>query len=227
MNSLLPVRRSACPSLLRRIVRKGMGAALPRRLFMTHGPARSGAVCLTFDDGPHPEYTPRLLQILSELGVPATFFLVGQEAERFPGIVRQIAAAGHVVGNHTFEHRDATSIPLESFLAEFLRSRSLLRELSSQEVDLFRPPHGRLTISILLGLWRVGQRVVLWNVDSGDYLEPGPEQIRAAFADRPLRASDLLLFHDNRPHCLTVLPDLIQEARARGLTFTTPDKWIN
>ncbi len=146
-----------------------MGAALPRRLFMTHGPASSGAVCLTFDDGPHPEYTPRLLQILSELGVPATFFLVGQEAERFPGIVRQIAAAGHVVGNHTFEHRDATSISSESFLAEVDRAKTLLRELSGQEVDLFRPPHGRLTIFTLLGLWRAGQRVVLWNVDSRDY----------------------------------------------------------
>src|SRR5208337_2790204 len=98
-------------------------------------------------------------------------------------------------------------------------------ELSGQEVDLFRPPHGRLTISMLLGLWRAGQRVVLWNVDSRDYLEPGPEQIRDKLADRPLRAGDLLLFHDNRPHCLAVLPDLIRETRARGLKFTTPDKW--
>ena len=204
-----------------------MGAALPRRLFMTHGPASSGAVCLTFDDGPHPEYTPRLLQLLSELGVPATFFLVGQEAERFPGIVRQIAEAGHVVGNHTFEHRDARLISLESFLAEVDRAKTLLRELSGQEVDLFRPPHGRLTIPKLLGLWRAGHRVVLWNVDSRDYSEPGPAQIRDKLADRPLRAGDLLLFHDNRPHCLAVLPDLIQETRARGLKFTTPDQWIH
>ncbi len=204
-----------------------MGAALPRRLFMTHGPASSGAVCLTFDDGPQPEYTPRLLRLLSDLAVPATFFLVGQEAERFPGVVRQIAEAGHLVGNHTYEHRDATLVSSESFLAEVLRSRSLLRELSGQEVDLFRPPHGRLTIFTLLGLWRAGQRVVLWNVDTKDYSRPGPDQIRAAFADRPLRAGDLILFHDNRPHCLTVLPDLIHEAKVRGLAFTTPDKWMN
>jgi len=204
-----------------------MGAALPRRLFMTHGPASSRAVCLTFDDGPHPEYTPRLLQLLSDMGVPAAFFLVGQEAERFPGIVRHIAAEGHVVGNHTFEHRDATLISLESFRTEVLRTRTLLRELSGQDVNLFRPPHGRLTIPKLLGLWRAGQRVVLWNVDSKDYSRPGPDQIRAAFTDRPVRAGDLLLFHDSRPHCLSVLPDLIEEARARGLRFTTPDKWMS
>ena len=123
---------------------------LPRRSFMTHGPADCGAVCLTFDDGPHPEYTPRLLDLLSRLGVRATFFLVGQEAERFPSIVRQIAEEGHVVGNHTYEHREATLISSESFLAEVLRASDYLGELSGQKVDLFRPPHGRLTIPKLL-----------------------------------------------------------------------------
>ena len=179
-----------------------MGAALPRRLFMTHGPASSGAVCLTFDDGPHPEYTPRLLQLLSELDVPATFFLVGQEAERFPGIVRQIAEADHVVGNHAFVHRDATLISSKSFLAEVDRAKTLLRELSGQEVDLFRPPHGRLTIPKLLGLWRAGHRVVLWNVDSRDYLEPGPEQIRDRLADRPLRPATFCFFMTTAPIAL-------------------------
>jgi len=203
-----------------------MGAALPRRLFMTHGPPSSGAVCLTFDDGPHPEYTPRLLLILSELGVPATFFLVGQEAERFPGIVRQIAAAGHVVGNHTFEHRDPTLMPSGSFLAEVLRNRTLLRELSGQKVDLFRPPYGRLTISMLLGLWRARQTVVLWNVDPKDYSQPDPEHLYHQFNDRPLRGGDLVLFHDRFPHGLSVLPSLIQEARERGLTFTSPQEWL-
>jgi len=227
VSGLLPVRQLRRSSRFRRIVKKGMGAALPRRLFMTHGPANSEGVCLTFDDGPHPEYTPRLLDLLSRLGVPATFFVVGQEAERFPSIVRQIAEAGHVVGNHSFEHRDATFNSSGSFLAEVLRARTLLMELSGQEVDLFRPPHGRLTISMLWRLWRAGQRVVLWNVDSRDYATTGPDPIRDAFADRPWLAGDILLFHDNRPHCLAVLPDLIQETRARGLKFTTPDTWIS
>jgi peptidoglycan-N-acetylglucosamine deacetylase len=204
-----------------------MGAALPRRLFMTHGPASSQALCLTFDDGPHPEYTPRLLRLLSELGVPATFFLVGQEAERFPAIVRQIVEEGHVVGNHTFEHRDATMISSGSYLADVLRAKTLLGKLTGHKVDLFRPPHGRLTIPTLWGLWQAGQRVVLCNVDSKDYSRPGPVQILDEFDNCPLRAGDILLFHDNRPHCLTVLPDLIQKARARSLTFTTPEKWMN
>ena len=114
-----------------------MGEVLPKRLFMTHGPARGGGVCLTFDDGPHPEYTPRLLDLLSASEVRATFFLVGQEAERFPGIVRRIADAGHLVGNHTFGHRDLTSITPAFLLVEVMRAKRLLGELTDQQSTFF------------------------------------------------------------------------------------------
>lgn len=211
----------------RQIAKRLLAASLPRRLFMMHGPVDGGCVCLTFDDGPHPEYTPRLLDLLSTLGVSATFFLIGREAERFPSLVRRIADSGHVLGNHTFEHLDAMTTSCGLFLTDVNRSRNLLRQISGQSVNLFRPPHGRLTIAKLWGLWRSHHNVVLWNVDSRDYSRPGPNEILTAFTERPLRAGDLVLFHDNRSHCLSVLPSVIQEVRERGLTFITTLKWID
>src|SRR5436305_246824 len=95
---------SARISWLRQVCRYGLAAMLPRRVYLTHGPRRGREMCLTFDDGPHPDLTPRLLDLLADLQVRATFFLIGQEAEKYPEIVRRIAAEGHTVGNHTYSH---------------------------------------------------------------------------------------------------------------------------
>ena len=192
---------------------------------MTHGPARSGAVCLTFDDGPHPEYAPRLLQMFFELGVPATFFLVGEgraisrnrPPDRGSGSCHQEPS----LSTET-QHRSRSNPSLPNSFTRDHCSGS-----RSQEVDIFRPPPWKADDLRTLGS--------LAGSPEGCALECGFRRLLRTWSgtdpqrvpDRPLRASDLLLFHDNRPHCLTVLPDLIQDARARGLTFTTPDKWIN
>src|SRR3954470_18425756 len=98
--------RSPAPGLTghsrtwRQALRGLLAALLPSRLFLVRGRAGSGCVYLTFDDGPHPEYTPHLLDRLKEAGVCATFFVIGRVAERYPDVVRRIAAEGHVVANH-------------------------------------------------------------------------------------------------------------------------------
>src|SRR3954464_15082354 len=88
------------PSALRQRIRATMGAVFPRRLFLLRGDEKSNAVCLTFDDGPHPLHTIRLLDVLREEGVVATFFVVGKRVQRYPEIVRRIVAEGHAIGNH-------------------------------------------------------------------------------------------------------------------------------
>jgi peptidoglycan/xylan/chitin deacetylase (PgdA/CDA1 family) len=203
-----------------------MTAILPYRLLIARGPSGSNGVCLTFDDGPDPEFTPRLLDLLAKTKVPATFFLVGEAAERHPGLVRRIAEEGHVVGNHTFHHADARKTSPASYLAQVTRARILLRELSGQEVDLFRPPYGSLTIATLLALWRAGQVVVLWSIDPKDY---PPTQVQAAIDslnESPPRAGDIVLLHDRFPIALEVLTPLIRDVRLRGMDFTTPREWL-
>ena len=91
---------SFCRQLLRRL----LATALPRRVFLTSGPATSREVCLTFDDGPHPEFTPALLDFLKSRMVRATFFVVGRQAEQYPELVRRMASEGHVIDNHSYAH---------------------------------------------------------------------------------------------------------------------------
>src|SRR5204863_8624195 len=94
----------AGPRWSRQFIRAGFIATLPRRLLLARGPSGSASVCLTFDDGPHPHHTPRLLDLLKDQRVTATFFVIGRWAARYPELVRRIAAEGHLVGNHTFSH---------------------------------------------------------------------------------------------------------------------------
>lgn len=194
---------------------------------MTKGPSDGGSVCLTFDDGPHPEYTPKLLDVLRDRDVRATFFLIGREAERYPGIVRRAVDEGHVVGNHTFSHGDPGSTSARRLIEEIRHTDALLAEHSGRAPRLFRPPHGKLTVSKLWRLWWEGQTVVLWNVDPKDFSKRAPGEIYAGFQEYPLRGGDLVLMHDNVPHAIDVLPPLIDEARGRGLSFTTPSHWID
>lgn len=222
----MPEEMSA-PSPWRQLLRTGLAATLPRRLFMTRGPSDGRTVCLTFDDGPHPVYTPRLLDVLRDRGVRATFFLIGREAERYPDIVRRAVDEGHAVGNHTFSHSDPGSTSARRLIEEVHRTNVLLAELSGRAPKLFRPPHGKVTASKLWRLWQEGQTVVLWNVDPKDYSRGAPDKVLAWFRERPVRGGDLVVMHDPVPHAIDVLPSLIDEARGRGLAFTTPSHWID
>jgi peptidoglycan/xylan/chitin deacetylase (PgdA/CDA1 family) len=203
-----------------------VAAAAPRRWFLRGGPVGCRSVCLTFDDGPHPEHTPRLLDALREHRAVATFFVVGREARRYPDLVRRIAAEGHELGGHTFSHAAAESVSVRRLLGEVRRTGKLLAAILGRETRLFRPPYGRLSPAKLGRLWLEGQSVVLWNADPKDLATASPEALRAWFRARPLRSGDLVLLHDTHPHAAAVVPDLAASAAARGLAFATVSAWL-
>jgi len=213
------------PVRCRELLHRAIAAVAPRRRFLMSGPAGCRSVCLTFDDGPDPEHTPRLLDALGEHGVAATFFVVGRRARRHPGIVRRIVAEGHAVGNHTFTHPAMGRITTRRLLAEVRHTGGLLADLLGRETALFRPPYGRVSAPQLWGLWRAGQAVVLWDADPKDFARGSADEVRAWFLGRPLRGGSLVLLHDNGPRAGLVVPDLAASARERGLGFTTVDRW--
>jgi len=227
---------SLAPDRGRQLLRRAMTGALPRRWYMVQGPASSagdagdagnaGAVCLTFDDGPHPQHTPALLDVLRERRVPATFFVVGQEAARHPYIVRRMAAEGHAIGDHSYTHGDAAATSARDLVREVDRTHALLAELTGRPSRLHRPPYGKVTAGKLAGLWRSGRAVVLWNVDPKDYARASPEEIRAWFDSHPLRGGDIVLLHDTQPHSAAALAAVIDVTHRRGLVFTTVDRWL-
>src|SRR5207248_7954216 len=127
--TLQPSPRTPHPSRWRQRVRSSLAALMPRRLLLIRGPKEDCTVCLTFDDGPHPDYTPRLLDILKEHGARATFFVIGANVERHPELVRRMIADGHAIGNHTYTHGEPEKTSAWQLLQDTERNTDLLASI--------------------------------------------------------------------------------------------------
>jgi peptidoglycan/xylan/chitin deacetylase (PgdA/CDA1 family) len=175
-------------------------------------------VALTFDDGPHPEFTPRILDILKQYGVRATFFELGMNAERYPDVTRRIVAEGHVIGNHTWDHKHLPKLDDEQFAYEIDHTTQVLEQVSGQEIVCTRPPYGDADARIVQKLADRGQASVVWSQDSRDFEKPGADAIvRNALSG--LRPGAIILMHDaggNRDETIAALPRIIEGIRQRG-----------
>lgn len=181
-------------------------------------------VYLTFDDGPHPEATPRVLKELSDHGVKGTFFLLGSNVERFPHLAKQIASEGHTLGNHTFDHPSLLFKSARFVADQINRTQESIRHHTGVTARYFRAPYGLGGATMYKSAKEQGHEVVYWDIDPGDY-EGNilPETIvRRSF--RSLRPGSILLFHDNdRTKDLIggTLRLFFEAARARQLTFAS------
>ena len=154
-------------------------------------------VALTFDDGPDPCHTPHVLDVLARHGCSASFFVLGEAAERWPRLVRRIADEGHSVGSHSYRHRRGWTMAPARFRRELERSQRLLEDLTGRSPRWFRPPHGSLTRSMVGEAKQLGMETVLWSRSAIDW---GPFASRDAIARRLERttAGDIVLLHDAR-----------------------------
>jgi peptidoglycan-N-acetylglucosamine deacetylase len=182
----------------------------------------SAQVYLTFDDGPDPEWTPRVLELLAERGAVATFFMVGRRVRAHAGIVRAIVAAGHALGNHSFSHRHPWAMREAAARREVRDGAAALEDVCGQPVKMFRPPYGRVRRCMLDEAAQCGQVLVLWHRSAIDW---GPFGRSAAIARRlrRIQPGEIVLMHDcvavrNRPGQLVpVLPGVLRELRERGV----------
>ncbi|MFC6661321.1 polysaccharide deacetylase family protein [Deinococcus multiflagellatus] len=184
------------------------------------GPMRT--VALTFDDAPHPLYTPLLLDLLRRAGVRATFFVIGRGAEHYPYFVQDLVRAGHLVGNHSYAHRPLRALPPAEVRRELARTSALLGALTSQPVTVFRPPGGGLSPAVRQAAAAQGLSTVMWSQNPGDYLGRTPGQLQRAFVQQ-LRPGQIVLLHDNVDATLQALPAMIRAAQAQGYAFETVD----
>jgi peptidoglycan/xylan/chitin deacetylase (PgdA/CDA1 family) len=209
-----------------RMVSKSLSARIDR-FFHERGPAdRSKSprlIALTFDDGPYPVETPLLLDELADLHVPATFFLIGDDADQFPGLARRIAAAGDEIANHTQTHParfDRLSEP--DVTRELSEGAATLGRYASDPsiTHMMRPPHGRFTLHTVIAAQRAGYDVVLWNDDPGDWRSITADAIvdhMRTYATAP----DIVLLHSGRLSTIEALPQIVAHFRAAGFTFVT------
>jgi len=171
---------------------------------ITHVWTRHPVAALTFDGGPDPRWTPHLLDLLARHQVRATFFMIGKHAANHPDIVRQVAQAGHVIGNHSWDH---ASFPLLSGRERRGQVRACAQALAPYERHLFRPPNGHQNRASRLDLALLGYQVVTWNLHAYDWEERDADWM-AAQLESHIRPGSIILLHD--VHCM--LRDRSREA---------------
>jgi peptidoglycan/xylan/chitin deacetylase (PgdA/CDA1 family) len=191
--------------------------------FHPSGPARvERTVALTFDDGPSPKYTPRILAALTRLRVRATFFVIGYLAQANPDLVRQELRLGMTVGNHSYNHPEAppfAQLPPQLLTDEIALGEQVLSRLGAQP-RLFRPPGGSSSPRLVGAAAALGQRVVLWSVDPADW-RPGShakEIVKRVLS--AVRPGSIVILHDgggDRSATLAALPAIVRGIRRRGL----------
>ncbi len=140
-------------------------------------PERPGELALTFDDGPNPACTRRLLEVLAQYGVKATFFLVGQFAQQESALTRAVADAGHLVGNHSWSHPNLSLAGAGRIREELTRTRDVLEQICGKPVRFFRPPFGARRPYVLRVARELGMIPVMWNAMTSDWSQPNPERI--------------------------------------------------
>ena len=179
-------------------------------------------IALTFDDGPHPQYTAEILDILAEYDVRATFFVIGENAERCPQLLEREVAEGHEIGNHTQTH-PLRDLPREQMEAEISACEATVGEWIDRRMHLFRPPGGILSQAVMTLAESRRYRVILWSIDTRDWAHTPVEQITKTVLDE-VGAGDIILMHDgieSQSPTPSALRILIPELLARGYRFVT------
>lgn len=178
-------------------------------------------VALTFDDGPHGQLTPKLLDLLQREGVHATFFVLGSCVAANPQIVQRMAAEGHEVANHSWNHPRLPSLSRAKFEQQIRDTSEIIEKNTGQKVTLMRPTYGLYNERVkdeLTGLF--GLDVILWSVDPNDWKRPGADVVarRLVAGAHP---GAILLSHDIHPGTIAAMPQVIAQLKAQGYTFAT------
>ena len=180
-------------------------------------------VYLTFDDGPIPEVTPQLLDILKQENVPATFFVVGENAKKHPELLQREMAEGHRVGNHTYNHLKGWNCSLEEYLHNTEMSLPILGHAVSLK-PLFRPPYGKITNAQKKALLAKGYQIVLWDILTHDYDATYSPEKMLEIVQQHVRNGSIINFHDSiksGKRTLLAVPQVIAWLKQQGYEFET------
>lgn len=184
------------------------------------GKEDKGKVALTFDDGPHPTYTPQLLNGLAKRNVKATFFITGENAESYPDLVLQIYEEGHLIGNHTYSHLQLNKKNRETFKEELIQTNEIIKEITGEEVVFVRPPYGSWDKSFEEEL---NMFPVLWTIDPLDWCSNDVACVINKVIPK-VKENSIILMHDEYASTVTAALQIVDELQKEGYTFVTVDE---
>ncbi len=204
-------------SALRTFVKNAVYDRTPNLL--RRGPATPKRVALTFDDGPD-DMTHKYLELLDELGVPATFFLVGRFADQHPEVVRDYVRRGHQVAGHGYDHTRFSKLSRRALLDQCERTEQALNGQVTGR-PWVRPPHGSLDPGSMLTLLTAGYTVAMWSLDSCDYHDKDPGSLAERCSPAKVRPGEVILFHEQQQWTLDALPTIVAELDDAGYECVT------
>jgi peptidoglycan-N-acetylglucosamine deacetylase len=181
-------------------------------------------VALTIDDGPSPVYTPQILTILHQYGVIASFSMVGRNVAAFPGVAREVAAAGHMIVNHTWNHYNLGHMPAAAVRDEISQATDAIHAATGERPRMFRAPYGVWSSAVFSYCARAGLTPLAWSVDPRDWSRPGVRAI-VRDIDSETRTGSIILEHDgggNRSQTVAALKIWLPRLLEAGYQFTTP-----
>lgn len=192
-------------------------------------------VALTFDDGPSGQWTPQVLDALKASGVKATFFVTGEHVEQEPDIARRIVREGHELGNHTYDHHLLLHASMEQFEEEITHAAGVIEKITGVQTFLFRPPKAWLTDQEKKRIGEMGYKVVLWTLNSKDWVTFDDKYI-VSYLIKRVAPGDIILFHDgggafsteggNREETVKSISRLVEKLRAKGYRCVTVSELI-
>jgi len=221
------VRRALATALLTALLVPASAATAGDAVFrVAPTPCSAGHVALTFDDGPSPTVTPKLVSTLRRLHVPATFFMVGGRVDASPATARLVERSGFLIGNHSYLHEDMTHQSSEEIERTIENTRAALVRVGVHPTDLVRPPYGAVDAHVLAAIRHEHDVTTLWDVDPRDWAGGTGSQIAARFLSGLHRGDNVVVQHDgvaNSPNTVAAIPEEVSTARRRGYCFTGLD----
>jgi len=209
----------------------------PTLLSATASPVILKNIALTFDDGPYGTSTEKILDILKQENIHASFFIIGKNVEKYPELTRRIVAEGHIIGNHSFDHsKKLSEMSTTTFAENINKAEDIIASTTKIYPKIFRPPYGKSSSKMFEVLNKEKYISVLWNIDSKDWDDINSttdliekETIQSA------KTNGIILFHDGRDihvdypreNIINALPAIIQKLKSAGYTFVTIDKILN
>lgn len=202
---------------LRTLVKNAVFDRTPNLL--RRGPSTARRVALSFDDGPD-HMTAQYLDRLDELGIPATFFLVGANADAHPDLVRDYLRRGHQVASHGYDHTKFTELGRRELLDQCSRTEHALKGQITGR-PWVRPPYGALGATSVVTLLAAGYTVAMWTLDSNDYTDRDPASVAARCSPASICPGEVVLFHEGQQWTLDALPQIVAALHADGYECVT------
>jgi peptidoglycan/xylan/chitin deacetylase (PgdA/CDA1 family) len=193
---------------------------IPQSLLLQRLPrTASNCVLLTFDDGPHPEITPKVLALLGAYNVRAIFFVVGRLISRAPELLNIIIGHGHLIGNHTYIHINGRQPPPVRYFFDVLRCQNTIKKLTGVSPNFFRPAGGRLSVASMFIPKIIGMKTINWSLDADDWRCKSIRDARdvAGRLERNIAHRDIILLHDENPYIIKILDLLLPILTSKNL----------